>query len=112
MTGSAGSPRRAGCAVVGRRVRFVRFRLPFRSRSSRMRPMQVGAGRRGPSFDEGSLDQYLREISKYPLIPQEEEVTLAQRIRTGEEEALDKLVRSNLRFVVSVAKKYQNQGVS
>jgi RNA polymerase sigma factor (sigma-70 family) len=74
--------------------------------------MQVGSGRRGPSFDEGSLDQYLREISKYPLIPQEEEVNLAQRIRTGEGEALDKLVRSNLRFVVSVAKKYQNQGVS
>jgi RNA polymerase primary sigma factor len=77
-----------------------------------MRPMQVGAGKRGPSFDEGSLDQYLREISKYPLIPQEEEVNLAQRIRTGDGEALDKLVRSNLRFVVSVAKKYQNQGVS
>ena len=77
-----------------------------------MRPMQVGSGKRGPSFDEGSLDQYLREISKYPLIPQEEEVTLAQRIRTGDDEALDKLVRSNLRFVVSVAKKYQNQGVS
>src|SRR5512146_329922 len=77
-----------------------------------MRPMQVGSGKRGPSFDEGSLDQYLREISRYPLIPQEEEVRLAQRIRAGEEEALDKLVRSNLRFVVSVAKKYQNQGVS
>ena len=77
-----------------------------------MRPMQVGSGRRGPSFDEGSLDQYLREISKYPLIPQEEEVRLAQRIRIGDAEALDKLVRSNLRFVVSVAKKYQNQGVS
>ena len=76
-----------------------------------MRPMQVGSGRRGPSFDEGSLDQYLREISKYPLIPQEEEVSLAQRIRTGDGEALDKLVRSNLRFVVSVAKKYQNRGL-
>ena len=56
-----------------------------------MRPMQVGSGKRGPSFDEGSLDQYLREISKYPLIPQEEEVNLAQRIRTGDGEALDKL---------------------
>src|SRR3954467_8759553 len=77
-----------------------------------MRPMQVGPGKRAPSFDEGSLDQYLREISKYPLIPQEEEVSLAQRIRVGDGEALDKLVRSNLRFVVSVAKKYQNQGVS
>jgi RNA polymerase primary sigma factor len=75
--------------------------------------MQVGTGRRGSgSGEEGSLDQYLREISRYPLIPQEEEVRLAQRIRVGEEEALDKLVRSNLRFVVSVAKKYQNQGVS
>ena len=78
-----------------------------------MRPMRVGSGKRGSSVsDEGSLDQYLREISKYPLITQDEEVRLAQRIRTGEEEALDKLVRSNLRFVVSVAKKYQNQGVS
>src|SRR6476660_9016658 len=77
-----------------------------------MRPMQVGSGKRSPSFDEGSLDQFLREISRYPLIPQEEDVQLAQRIRVGEAEALDKLVRSNLRFVVSVAKKYQNQGVS
>ena len=76
-----------------------------------MRPMQVGSGKRGPAFDEGSLDQYLREISKYPLIPQEEEVNLAQRIRVGDGEALDKLVRSNLRFVVSVAKKFQNRGV-
>jgi RNA polymerase primary sigma factor len=62
--------------------------------------------------DEGSLDQYLREISQYPLITRDDEVSLAQRIRTGCEESLDKLVRSNLRFVVSVAKKYQNQGVS
>ncbi|HNV77760.1 MAG TPA: sigma-70 family RNA polymerase sigma factor, partial [Gemmatimonadaceae bacterium] len=64
------------------------------------------------SYDEGSLDQYLRDISAYPLITREEEVLLAQRIRVGDQEALDKLVRSNLRFVVSVAKKYQNQGVS
>jgi len=75
--------------------------------------MRVGSGKRGSSTsDEGSLDQYLREISKYPLINQEEEVRLAQLIHKGDEEALDKLVRSNLRFVVSVAKKYQNQGVS
>src|SRR5512135_2810293 len=64
------------------------------------------------SFDEGSLDQYLRDISAYPLISREEEVALAKRIRKHDQEALDKLVRSNLRFVVSVAKKYQNQGVS
>ena len=66
--------------------------------------------RRG-SFKEGSLDQYLKEISQYPLIDKAEEVRLAKGIRRGEEEALNKLVRSNLRFVVSVAKKYQNQGV-
>jgi RNA polymerase primary sigma factor len=64
------------------------------------------------SFEESSLDQYLKEISAYPLLKREEEVTLAQCIRKGDEESLDKLVRSNLRFVVSVAKKYQNQGVA
>ncbi len=67
---------------------------------------------RKSQYEEGSLDQYLRDISIYPLITREEEVTLAQRIRKKDQEALDKLVRSNLRFVVSVAKKYQNQGVS
>ena len=62
--------------------------------------------------EEGSLDQYLREISKYSLLKREDEVELAVKIHVGDAEALDKLVRSNLRFVVSVAKKYQNQGVS
>ncbi|MFN2601902.1 MAG: RNA polymerase sigma factor RpoD/SigA [Gemmatimonadaceae bacterium] len=73
--------------------------------------MAVSANRK-TTYDEGSLDQYLRDISIYPLITREEEVLLAQRIRLHDQEALDKLVRSNLRFVVSVAKKYQNQGVS
>jgi RNA polymerase primary sigma factor len=73
--------------------------------------MSFTPSRKG-SYDESSLDQYLKEISAYPLLKREDEVELAQRIRTGEEEALDKLVRSNLRFVVSVAKKYQNQGVA
>ena len=67
---------------------------------------------RKSSHEEGSLDQYLKDISLYPLINREEEVRLAQLIRQNDQEALDKLVRSNLRFVVSVAKKYQNQGVS
>ncbi len=67
---------------------------------------------RRTAVDEGSLDQYLREISQYPLISREDEVDLAKSIKRGCEQSLDKLVRSNLRFVVSVAKKYQNQGVS
>ncbi|HEY8468824.1 MAG TPA: sigma-70 family RNA polymerase sigma factor [Longimicrobiales bacterium] len=67
--------------------------------------------RRG-TYEEGSLDQYLKEISAYPLLSREEEAELARQIKQGNEEALDKLVRSNLRFVVSVAKKYQNQGVA
>ena len=55
-----------------------------------MRPMRVGSGKRGSSsFDEGSLDQYLREISRYPLINQAEEVRLAQCIRAGDAEGLD-----------------------
>ncbi|MFI5302202.1 MAG: RNA polymerase sigma factor RpoD/SigA [Polyangiales bacterium] len=64
------------------------------------------------TYEEGSLDQYLRDISAFPLITREQEVELAGRIRDDDQEALDTLVRSNLRFVVSVAKKYQNQGVS
>jgi RNA polymerase primary sigma factor len=72
----------------------------------------AGRGARRPSSDEGSLDQYLRDISAYPLISREDEIRLAQRIRENDQEALDCLVRANLRFVVSVAKKYQNQGVS
>ena len=64
-----------------------------------------------PDPSDGSLNQYLREISRYPLLDREEEKRLAREIRRGREEALDKLVRSNLRFVVTVSKKYQNQGV-
>ncbi|MCU0647261.1 MAG: RNA polymerase sigma factor RpoD/SigA [Gemmatimonadaceae bacterium] len=72
----------------------------------------TGVGARKRAVGDGSLDQYLREISQYPLITREREAELAVRIHQGDQDALDALVRSNLRFVVSVAKKYQNQGVS
>jgi RNA polymerase primary sigma factor len=62
--------------------------------------------------DTPSLDKYLQEIGKVDLISPEEEVMLARRIRSGDTDALRKLVKSNLRFVVSVAKQYQNQGMS
>ena len=64
------------------------------------------------SAESESLDQYLQEISNYPLIDREQEAELARCIRRNEVGALERLVRSNLRFVVSVAKRYQNQGVS
>lgn len=59
-----------------------------------------------------SLDKYLHEIGKVDLISAEEEVILAQRIREGDQVALEKLTKTNLRFVVSVAKQYQNQGLT
>src|SRR5215470_11856594 len=59
-----------------------------------------------------SLEKYLQEIGREELITAEEEVRLARKIREGDQNALDKLTKANLRFVVSVAKQYQNQGLS
>lgn len=64
------------------------------------------------SRDTASLDKYLQEIGREELLSVDEEVELAQRIRQGDDRALDRLVCANLRFVVSVAKQYQNQGLS
>ena len=62
--------------------------------------------------EQGALDKYLADIAKEPMVTPDEEVELAQRIKQGDQIALDRLVRANLRFVVSVAKQYQNQGLS
>jgi RNA polymerase primary sigma factor len=62
--------------------------------------------------ETASLDKYLQEIGKVELITAEEEVDLARRIKAGDREALEKLTKANLRFVVSVSKQYQNQGLS
>ncbi len=62
--------------------------------------------------ETASLDKYLQEIGKVELITAEEEVELAQRIKAGDQVALEKLTKANLRFVVSVAKQYQNQGLT
>ena len=62
--------------------------------------------------ETASLDRYLQEIGREELLSVDEEVELARRIKQGDEKALDRLTRGNLRFVVSVAKQYQNQGLS
>src|SRR6056297_588761 len=62
--------------------------------------------------NDDTINRYFNEISKYPMVTAEEEVELSVRIRAGDNEALNKLVQANLRFVISVAKQYQNQGLS
>ena len=61
--------------------------------------------------DNSSFEKYLQDISREQMISPDEEVELAQQIKAGSKEALDKLVKANLRFVISVAKQYQNQGL-
>ena len=62
--------------------------------------------------ETASLDKYLQEIGRVDLITAEEEVELAQKIKAGDANALDRMTKANLRFVVSVAKQYQNQGLT
>ena len=62
--------------------------------------------------ETASLDKYLQEIGRVELISAEEEVELAKRIKDGDDAALEKLTKANLRFVISVSKQYQNQGLS
>ncbi|MBX7261092.1 MAG: sigma-70 family RNA polymerase sigma factor, partial [Chitinophagales bacterium] len=62
--------------------------------------------------DSYSIDRYLSEISKLPLLSDNEEIELAQMVKKGSTEAVNKIITANLRFVVSVAKQYQNQGMS
>jgi RNA polymerase primary sigma factor len=61
--------------------------------------------------DRDILDQYLYEVSQTPLLTQPQEIAIARKVRTGDEEAMQELVKRNLRFVISVAKKYQNRGL-
>jgi RNA polymerase primary sigma factor len=76
-------------------------------RRRRTTPVEIGPG----EADRDILDQYFAEASKYPLLNAAEEKELARRIRKGDQDAMHELVKRNLRFVVSVAKKYQNRGL-
>src|SRR5436189_5021505 len=78
----------------------------------RRRRRAAPAGQIAPSEPERDiLDQYLHEGSKTPLLTQKEEIALARKVRAGDQESLQELVKRNLRFVISVAKKYQNRGL-
>jgi RNA polymerase primary sigma factor len=66
----------------------------------------------GAAEDRSALDQYLREVSQHELLDAQQEIELGRRAQKGDEDAVQHLVRANLRFVISVAKKYQNRGVS
>jgi|SRR5262245_2795306 RNA polymerase primary sigma factor len=81
-----------------------------RRRRKPARPAKTGFS--GASEDQSALDQYLREVSQHALLKGREEIELGHLARAGDEDAVQKLVRANLRFVISVAKKYQNRGVS
>src|SRR5690606_10518857 len=77
---------------------------------NRMRQLKIT--KQVTNRETASLDKYLQEIGKVDLITADEEVELAQKIKAGDRIALEKLTKANLRFVVSVAKQYQNQGLS
>jgi len=83
-----------------------------KTRRRRTPPTEVKRGFTGPAEDRSSLDQYLKEVSRHELLTPEQEIELGHRALGGDEDAVQALVRANLRFVISVAKKYQNRGVS
>ncbi len=85
------------------------------ARRTRRRTRQAPSLREGFHVnveDQSSLDQYLKEVSTHRLLSAQEEIELGRRAQQGDEDAVQELVRANLRFVISVAKKYQNRGVS
>ena len=91
---------------------FLNKKVVFLRQIFRSKMRQLKITKSITNRESASLDKYLQEIGKEELISVEEEVELAQRIKKGDRAALEKLTKANLRFVVSVAKQYQNQGLS
>jgi RNA polymerase primary sigma factor len=85
-----------------------RPRVPASPPRVRRAPRAIGAN----PAERDILDQYLFEVSKTPLLTPEQEIAVARRVRAGDQDAMQELVKRNLRFVISVAKKYQNRGMA
>ena len=84
-----------------------KYMTETKRRRRRARPLEIGPA----EADRDILDQYFAEVSRYPLLNADQEKALARKIQKGDQDALEELVKRNLRFVVSVAKKYQNRGL-
>src|SRR5882762_7298907 len=99
---------RAAATAVPPAAPAAKPKAPAKKRGRR-RGLLTGLGHH--EHERDILDQYLHEVSKTPLLTQKEEIALARKVRAGDQEAMQELVKRNLRFVISVAKKYQNRGL-
>jgi len=108
---SASSPRKGKASDVGELTTAeILAQTPAPKRRARKTPTAKTLGVHGA--DRDILDQYLFEVSKTPLLTPQQEIAIARRVRAGDQEAMQELVKRNLRFVISVAKKYQNRGLA
>ncbi len=110
ITTCRAKPRAAARAVAAAAVAPAPQPKPKPAKKrGRRRGLLAGLGTH--EHERDILDQYLHEVSKTPLLTQKEEIALARKVRAGDQEAMQELVKRNLRFVISVAKKYQNRGL-
>src|SRR6266704_3390058 len=107
------SPARAKPRAAPRPTAAAAGQLEPKAKPAKKRGRRRGllAGLGTHEHERDILDQYLHEVSKTPLLTQKEEIALARKVRAGDQESMQELVKRNLRFVISVAKKYQNRGL-
>ena len=104
----ARAPKAAAPAPAPAPKAEAKAKAPAKKRGRR-RGLLTGLGHH--EHERDILDQYLHEVSKTPLLTQKEEIALARKVRAGDQDSMQELVKRNLRFVISVAKKYQNRGL-
>jgi len=109
MKAAAPAPKTKAKAKTAPAASPTERRVTKRRGRGRRRGLLTGLG--SHEHERDILDQYLHEVSKTPLLTQKEEIALARKVRAGDQEAMQELVKRNLRFVISVAKKYQNRGL-